>query len=330
MSDGNLSRLAVVIASGSRVETNLLHLLEEALKSELTTSRLKFGVALGTAALLRDSVVWDALATDAQRAGAGDALDPALTAAAEYAADLTLVPTTDDDDTRLVAAIRLSLAHAFQKEKDAPTDVTLARCTKVARLVHALCIVRVAQKDKGLRGALVETGHSSRPPRRTNTLPSMKAVTPEGESVSAKRTSDRPPVSEPVPSLARIPSSTSHIGLRVLVISPDGSTRRAITRLLSPFEVVDVDGAAATIGLLKSYRAFDVLLLDGSRDEKAAEKLASTIQETWPTVGERIFFVRQHMAVPIAEPDARINLVRSDLVDAVNRLRRKSVAKAKD
>ncbi len=320
MSDGNLSRLAVVIASGSRVESNLLHLLEEALKSELATSRLKYGVALGAAALLRDSVVWDALAADAQRAGAGEALDPALTAAAEYAADLSLVPNSDDENARLVETIRLSLMHAFQKERSAPADVTLARCAKVARLVHALCIVRVTQKEQSFRTTLADS--DSRPPRRS-TLPSLKAVKPE-------RTSDHPPISEPVPSLARIPQGTSPIGLRVLVISPDGSTRRAITRLLSPFEVVDVDGAAATIGLLKSYRAFDVLLLDGSRDEAAAEKLARTIQETWPTVGERIFYIRRHEAVPVAEPDVRINLVRSDLVEAVNRLRRKSIAKAKD
>lgn len=326
MSDGNLSRLAVVIASGSRVETNLLHLLEEALKSELPTSRLKFGVALGAAALLRDGIVWDALVADAQRAGVGDAQDAALTAAAEYAADLSLIPQADDDYARLVGTIRLSLMHAFQKERTAPADVTLARCAKVARLVHALCIVRVTQKEQGFRSALAEAKHSSLPPRRS-TLPSLKAVTAERPS---ERGSDRPPVSEPVPSLARIPSSASPLGLRVLVISPDGSTRRAITRLLSPFEVVDVDGAAATIGLLKSYRAFDVLLLDGSRDEAAAEKLANTIQETWPTVGERIFFIRQHMAVPIADREARINLVRTDLVDAVNRLRRKAISKVRD
>jgi hypothetical protein len=324
MSEGNLSRLAVVIASGSRVESNLLHLLEEALKSELTTSRLRFGAALGAAAVLRDSVIWDALLLDAQRAGAGDVEDAALTAAAEYAADLSLTPTSDDEHARLVETIRLSLMHAFQKERNVIADPTLARGAKVARLVHALCIVRTTQKDQPLRSALAETKHSSHPPRR-NTLPSMKAVTPERTSPG----SDRPPVSEPVPSLARI-STTSHIGLRVLVISPDGSTRSAIKRLLSPFEVVDVNDAAATIGLLKSYRAFDVLLLDGSRDEKAAEKLAATIQETWPAVGERIFYVRQHMAVPIAEPGTRVNLVRSDLVDAVARLRRKAISKAKD
>jgi len=325
MSDGNLSRLAVVIASGSRVETNLLHLLEEALKSELTTSRLRFGVALGAAAVLRDSVIWDALLLDAQRAGAGDAQDAALTSAAEYAADLSLTPASNDDHARLVETIRHALTHAFQKERSAVADPTLARCAKVARLVHALCIVRATQKDQAIRTALTDTSHSSQPPRR-NTLPSMKAVTVERTSTG----SDRPPVSEPVPSLARLSSSTSPIGLRVLVISPDGSTRTAIKRLLSPFEVVDVNDAASTIGLLKSYRSFDVVLLDGSRDEKAAERLATTIQENWPSVGERIFYVRQHMAVPIAEPKTRINLVRSDLVDAVARLRRKAVSKAKD
>jgi CheY-like chemotaxis protein len=323
MSDGNLSRLAVVIASGSRVETNLLHLLEEALKSELPVSRLKFGVALGAAALLRDSVVWDALVADATRAGASDVTDAALTAAAEIAADMPIVSGTDDSQRALVETIRAALTQAFHKER-APQneDAGVGRCAKVARLVHALCIVRVAQKEHGFRPTLSRESDRAPALKRRSTLPSMQAV--------AAPTSERAPLSEPVPSLARIPDSTSHIGLRVLVISPDGSTRRAITRLLSPFEVVDVDSAAATLGLLKSYRAFDVVLLDGSMDEAAGASLARTISDSWPMVGERIFFIRQHVAVPLTDPEARVALSRVDLVDAVNRLRRKSLAKAKD
>ena len=319
MREGNLSRLGTVVASGTRVEMDLLRLLEEAIASELPPSRLKFGVALGAAAWLRDQTVWDALVADACKAGVGDAADAALVAAAEFAADADIAPRGDGDFSGLVATIRLSLKHAFARDRGALTQVDgLLRCARVARLIHALSIARVAQKDQLFRSTLA--GADDRAPRQVKRKSTLAGV-------SAPPVSERAPISEPVPSLARIPESDSPIMLRVLVVSPEAATRRALTRLLAPFEVVDVDGPAATIGLLTSYRAFDVVLLDESDDELAAYKLARTIRESWPTVGDRIFFVRKNFAVPISDPDARIPLVRAELVEAAAGLRRRALAR---
>ena len=318
MNEVSLSRLAVVVASGSRVESNLLHLLEAAIKSELPASRLKLGVALGAAAVLRDTVVWNALVVDAARAGASDTVDAALTAAAEYAADVALIRPSMTRTRGSFNTIRLTLREAFQRDRGQPIeDSALSRCAKVARLIHALCIVRVAQRESAFRP--IGKGGDDRAPNASR----KPALT--GLAAATAPIADAPPRFESRPSLARIqPESASSIMLRALVVSPDGATRRAITRLLAPFEVVDVEGASATIGLLTAYRAFDVVFLDAAVDETAAASLARTIRATWPAIGERIFFIRRDVAVPIDRPETRIPVTRADLVEATNSLRRRT------